>query len=534
MIKTFLTKISRSENIFLYGCIFITLVFLLTRLQYFLYYPVLALSSDSASYCAAAINILEFRLTLFDIRTPGYPLFLSLVWFFSKSVYAMALMQSLLTFISSLFFLWVISRTYKSLTFLFAVTLCGYITSSYFILFESALLTEGVFTSLLIINSGLLILSLKENRTYSWILFSISVGMLIFVRPAALFLFAIIIFLVIFFFINSYKLKFYLSLILPCAILLICLCSYNYFTLKKFTITPFGEANLMGATILYMQPSGDYPAIVNEAIKNTLDSIPRKDISYVKNSSGISKLYHTFNDNFYRQINLIENLMKFDTTLTFVEVQPIIRKISIDAVKNHPGVYAKFFFSNFLFFFNNISRNISYYENLAGVYKRSVIDKKYVDELEPGRWRQVSSDKSDNEKVISFFTAEIENQKHLENVNINDAAEVELKPTILKSVFQLIEKIFIIIFRNILWIILYAVVFILSSYQLIKSRFKNIDALIPFLFCLIYLTKAILVSLVEVSLERYSYTVEYAVYFSLPFFILLLKNSKQKFQQIKL
>jgi hypothetical protein len=290
----------------------------------------------------------------------------------------------------------------------------------------------------------------------------------------------------------------------------------------------------MGATILYMQPSGDYPAIVNEAIKNTLDSIPRKDISYVKNSSGISKLYHTFNDNFYRQINLIENLMKFDTTLTFVEVQPIIRKISIDAVKNHPGVYAKFFFSNFLFFFINISRNISYYENLAGVYKRSVIDKKYVDELEPGRWRQVSSDKSDNEKVISFFTAEIENQKHLENVNINDAAEVELKPTILKSVFQLIEKIFIIIFRNILWIILYAVVFILSSYQLIKSRFKNIDALIPFLFCLIYLTKAILVSLVEVSLERYSYTVEYAVYFSLPFFILLLKNSKQKFQQIKL
>lgn len=290
----------------------------------------------------------------------------------------------------------------------------------------------------------------------------------------------------------------------------------------------------MGATILYMQPSVDYPAIVNEAIKNTLDSIPRKDISYVKNSSGISKLYHTFNDNFYRQINLIENLMKFDTTLTFVEVQPIIRKISIDAVKNHPGVYAKFFFSNFLFFFINISRNISYYENLAGVYKRSVIDKKYVDELEPGRWRQVSSDKSDNEKVISFFTAEIEKQKHLENVNINDAAEVELKPTILKSVFQLIEKIFIIIFRNILWIILYAVVFILSSYQLIKSRFKNIDALIPFLFCLIYLTKAILVSLVEVSLERYSYTVEYAVYFSLPFFILLLKNSKQKFQQIKL
>lgn len=98
-------------------------------------------------------------------------------------------------------------------------------------------------------------------------------------------------------------------------------------TLRLFTITPFGEANLSGVTLLFMEPSPEYPQLVNDAIKNTLDSVPRSDINYVRNSSGISMLYNTFNENFYRQVSLTEILMKADSALNFVAIQPIIRKI---------------------------------------------------------------------------------------------------------------------------------------------------------------------------------------------------------------
>lgn len=528
MIKSLQSNLSNSKHTFLFGALLITLVFLITRLPYLLNYPVLVLSSDSASYCAAAFDIMNFQMPLFDIRTPGYPLFLSFVWMFSKTAYAVSLLQSLFTLSASIFLLWAFSRSYASFTILFAVSICGFISSSYYLLLESSILTEGLFTAMLMVCSGFLVIAIKDNKNYQWMLFSFTSAVLILIRPAGLFLLAVMLCLVVFFLINKYSFRKYVSLILPFSIILIALCTYNFFTLNKFTITPFGEANLMGATLLYMEPSEEYPAFVNEAIKNTLDSIPRKDLNYVRYASGISMLYHTFNENFYRQVNLTENLMHLNPGLTFVDIQPIIRKISLDAIKKNPKVYFKFFASNFLFFFYNIHIELSYFEQLAAVFKRSVVEQKYTKEVGSGRWRQISSDKSDYETVKIFFDEEIARQKDLSNVSYNEKGDVELKPSILKSIFEIYEKIYNLVFRNLLWLVLFGSVLVLSIYKLWKSKFKNIDAFIPLLFCILFLSKALLVSSVEVSLARYSYTVEFVIYLSLPFLFILLKMIPNK------
>ncbi len=63
-----------------YFCIFIYLfVFTFTRFSYFIYYSIPVLSYDSASYCAVALNILDGKFPVLDIRNPGYPMFLSLI-----------------------------------------------------------------------------------------------------------------------------------------------------------------------------------------------------------------------------------------------------------------------------------------------------------------------------------------------------------------------------------------------------------------------------------------------------------------------
>ncbi|MEO8665024.1 MAG: hypothetical protein ABI462_05970 [Ignavibacteria bacterium] len=524
--KLSLGRISGSKNIFLYSSLLVFFVFLITRVQYFLYYPVLVLSSDSASYCAVAFDILNSQTPLFDIRTPGYPLFISLIWMVSKTVYALAIAQSLFTLSVSIFFLWVIEQTYRSLTFLFAISISAFISSTYYLVLEVSLLTEGIFVCMLLLSAGLLILALKKNKISVWAMYSASVSVVIIIRPAGLFLFAVMALIFVYFIVNKYKFKFYLSLFVPFTIIIFSLCFYNYMTLKLFTITPFGEANLSGATILFMEPSPEYPQYVNEAIKNTLDSIPRTEINYVKNASGISQLYHTFNNNFYRQVNLTENLMRADTSLRFVGVQPIVRQISIDAIKSNPKIYAKFVVSNFLFFFNNVKIVMDYYEQLSNILTRTYIDKKYEKELESGRWRQVSNDKSDNEEIKVFFKQETGKQNELEHVKITEDNRIEFRQTFLKSLFEVYENVNNFLFRNYLWLVLFCAVFFISFIKLIKSRFKDVDVFIPFLFTVIYITKAILVSLVEVSLTRYSFTVEFAIYFSLPFLVLLLRKNK--------
>ncbi|MEZ4692186.1 MAG: hypothetical protein R3A12_19315 [Ignavibacteria bacterium] len=141
----------------------------------------------------------------------------------------------------------------------------------------------------------------------------------------------------------------------------------------------------------------------------------------------------------------------------------------------------------------------------------------------------ISSDRSDNEKVAALFmTDEISGQKKLSSVIVNEQGTVVISDGIYKSVYNVFEKFYNLVFRNILWILLlYFAVFGLSIYKLFKSRFNNTDALIPFLLCMTFIFKAILVSLVEVSTFEYSFTVEFVYYFSLPFLLIMLNNSNK-------
>jgi len=519
-------KLSESKYIYIYSASLVTLIFLITRLPYFLNYPVIILSFDSASYVAAALELINFKAPLFDIRTPGYPLFLAIVWSISESIYFSSLIQSFLTLAVSLFFLKVIEKSYRSFTFLFAISLSAYISSSYFLILEPSVLTESLFTTFLILSTSFLISALKKGSNVSWLMFSVSVAVLIMVRPAGLYMVSVILIILIFFRINKYSLKYFLYLLIPFSVLILSLCLYNYVTLNSFTITPFGEANLAGVTILFMEPSESYPEKVNSAIKKTLDSIPRKNISTIKNSYNLSNLYNTFKDDFYRQINFADNLIKNDSTMTYMNIQPIFRKVSVDAIKNNPVIYAKFFICNFYYFFMNIRIPMSYFETLLTTYQKVYLEKNFVKDLESKKWKQLSSDKSFETIVKDFYNEQTGSERSNMGITITGDKKASFNPSILKTIYEYYEVSYNLIFRNILWLLLFFTVAFLSFKRLLKSGFKDINSFLIFLFPVMFISNAILVSLVESSLVRYSYTVEFVIFFSLPFLIILLSDKK--------
>lgn len=511
---------------FFYSCLMVSVIFLITRLPYYIHYPILIISNDTASYLTAAFQLMEHSWPLFDIRTPGYPLFISAVLSLSSELISISLVQSIFTYFSAIFFLIVAFRFYRNRIVYFAIAVCGFISSTIFIILEMSILTEGIFTSLMLVTAGVLMLAVKSEKFSAWIIFSALVALLIYIRPAGLFLIALLVPLMIFFMVNKYPIKYYAGLILPFILIIGSLCLYNYKTLGKFTITPFGEANLAGVTVLFMEPSELYPEFVNTAIQTTLDSIPRREIKNVKSSNNPELLFNTFKDNFHMQMKLVSNLKKSDSSMSYIDVQPYLRQISIDAIKKRPDIYAKFFLCNFYYFLTNIGRSADYRNQLERKYKHVYVDQIYLDQIKSGKWSQISDNQAMIDKVYRFYLQENEKHSLLDGFKIDADNEVTLKPTMLMSVFEFFQKLYDLIFRNLLWLAMFALMLILSIRILIRTKFKDKDALIALTFALIFLLKAILVSMVESSLERYSYTVDFVIYMSLPFALILFQRLK--------
>lgn len=516
-----------TDRKFLYSLLPVIIIFLITRLPYFLYYPVTGISFDTPSYIAVAFDMLDFRLPLFEVRTPGYPFFLFVVWSFSKTILCVSFMQSIITLFTSVFFLYVINKFYNKHIFLFAATVSVYISSAHYLILDTALLTESLFVNLIIITCSFLILSVKRNKPVYWILFSMSAAVVIIVRPAGIFLCGIILLLLIYMLYRKSGLKFYLSVTAPVSFIILSLCFYNYITLGSFTVTPFGESNMSGVAITFMEPSPEYPEYINEAVEEVLSAVPKKDIIYVKTSYGVTKLYDIFLANYAKVINLVDNVKKRNTADNYTLIQRQIRKVYIDAIKKYPLVYFKFFSVNLYRFFTNIRRPENYTAQLEKTYKKVAVDSVFYKRIDQGGWQQISSDESDYAAIKSFYLDDIGRQKNLEYITINSDNSAVLRPTILKSVYELYEFVYNKVFRNIIWLFMFAAAFTLSVYKIFKSRFSDSDALIFFTLGLMFISKAVMVSMVEMSLERYSYTVEFVFYLSLPFLIIMLKDFKK-------
>ena len=509
---------------FLYGSLIIFSVFLLTRIQYYLYYPVVDLSADSASYCAVALKILSFTPPLLDMRTPGYPVFLSFIWILSKNFIVTYLFQSLLTLFSAIFLYRTFCKYYESYTVYFAIAISVFISSTFCLALEFSVLSESLFVCFLLISSSFLIRSIMDSSIANWILFSCSIAALIFIRPVALFFIPVIIFILFYFYINKYNIKFYLCLLFPLCISIVILCTYNYFTIKKFTLSPAGDLSYFACTILFMEESPDYPPEINSAIRTTLDSIPKKEKAYVRDPKELSKLNRIFNDNLFRSWRFVGLVMKENNSLTYMDIRPYLAKITYDAIKRNPEIYGRIIVSNIYQFLGNISDEIYFYSQLERSYKRIYIDKYYVEILKDDHWEQFYSDNTSATEVTDLYNLQTTEYGEFKYVSYEDG-KVIFEDSLLKQVYIQIENFNNFVFRNKIWLLFFLITFFYSSFRVLKSRFKDAVSFTAFIFCMIFIINALFISILGTAISRYSYTVDFIIYLSLPLLFHLMKHS---------
>ncbi|MCK4762869.1 MAG: hypothetical protein KAW12_11800 [Candidatus Aminicenantes bacterium] len=527
--------------------------FLITRLPFFLDYPVLMFDPDYLHYYMVVDQVDKGLFPTFIIRSPGYPLFLKLVFTFFNSNMAVVIIQALLSFLVPLFFIYTIYRVYrqrfKYISLLAAGGLAAFVSSSIHLLSDTTLLTESLYVNSIILFFALLIrgIHLKENLT--WVFCSLSMAAVILIRPSGMFLIVVYLITALFLFLNSRRKKEILSFSLPVILILFLLSAYNYFTIGSFSFSAvYSEHALISFTSTFLETKESYPAEVNEIIEKSKKKIGPKhkkaieypwDITAVEELWNIRKTNRALRRHYNRNRNFIFAsllaLEEKDSHALYLKWRPLLKDMAWTAIKKNPGIYLKYVYVNlFVYFFRNM-KDVDFYEKLKGRYARFLTPHRYYKGfLEKTIMTRVYYKKkyaatlSKSEDFLNAFLKENRRPEKIANLDRykqDGKWQVEIKPTFLQKLHIIYKKTHDFLFRNVLWVLGFFFVLVFSFVRLLKSRFSHSGALILFLLTLSALMHGLIISLSSFSILRYSYSMEFVYYLSLFLLPLILPFS---------
>ena len=275
----------------------ITAVFVATHMQYWVEYPIANYSPDSLTYLAIAFDISSGVRPIFDLRTPGYPLFLYAVLETTDSVLAVILLQQLFMLLSAYVLCIVSFLIRRSLVLVSLVPSLGVVGSQQAQLYELWILPETIYAALLVFVFACLFVGFA-HRSRGWLMLgSCVMGMAILVRPSGLFLVGTYLLVLVAIWLTGFRRGQVVSFAAPLPGILLALCSYNYATIGKFTVSPFGHANLAGATATFWREVPGFPESVNLAIRQSQEDISPEDRNALRsdwNPYKLSEVYERY------------------------------------------------------------------------------------------------------------------------------------------------------------------------------------------------------------------------------------------------
>lgn len=524
------------KNKLLYISFFIfVLFFCITRLPFFLYDSIYLLSPDYQHYYMIVDQINKGFMPTFNIRTPGYPLFLALMFIFFKSNLAVIVAQNLLTLFCSLYFIFAVSKTvsrkFKYLPVLAAVGLGAFVSLSVHLCLDTALATESLYINMIIVFFGSLFLALfKHNRRY-WILSGFSMAMVILIRPSGLFLVPLFLAIVVFALINAYPKKIILIFSASFTVPLLLLCLYNYFSIGSFSISTFTEHALISFTSPFLEKDPFYSTEANLAIEKSLNRLSPHKKNIIKNSWNTRQLGFILHRHYNRNRRIIFQTLKSledeDTDNLYMKWRPVLKEIALDAIFKKPLIYAKFLYANIVQYFFK-KRNIHFYNRLQERYRSTLLLKQRY--LRFYKYRAGDSLRLyyKNDYIQTIKTEFVRDllKEYWKLKSLTDHQRERVKNKILKLHFlQKLHRDFLkvhqFLFHNKFWIFFFFAAFITSCIRLFTTRLRHRGTFLFFLLTAAALLHGVIISMSSFSDARLSYPLDFIYYFSLLLFPLI-------------
>ncbi len=474
-------------------------VFLVTRLPFFWYYPRVDLSQDSGSYLDIVDTMRQGRWPHFVFRTPGYPLF---VWVITSCVdrwLVVILVQNLLSLLASLCLVYAVYRCWRVLALPAALAMCGFLGSSQVLIYDISLLSDSLYTSTVILAVALLFLAFGSNRPIFFSLASACMAFAILVRPAGMY-FAVIYAAVAGYLLwNRYRRDATLGFLVPFPAVLLSLCAYNSLTIGRFTVSPFAEANLAGATALFWEPDPRLPEQANTALKGLQESyrkmgITQEDIDTVRTSWDPDRLFAIYAKAYNRLIWSAGWGSGTRFGGNYLQSRTYIRDVSLIAIRRHPDLYAKYVWVNMVMFFEGIGYKFDIYSSLTYRARGQLPSDARAYELEVGG----------DSRAPSGGTP----------VHAAEGTGVPALERCLRGLLQAWQSFHGAVYQSVLWTWAYFVVLALSAAQLLRSGGRHLGAFLLLALTLVPLGASLVVCLVETATDRYSYPTQFVCYLS--------------------
>lgn len=530
-------------------------MFSITRLPFFLYYPVVDLDGDSPYYYMNVDQIDKGMWPSFTIRTPGYPIFLKFVFlFFNKNISLIAI-QNILSLLTSLFFIYVIhnvySKRFKFLPLLASIGMGAFISSSIHLISDTSYMTESLYVNFLVLFFALFILAVHSKTKITWILCSICMAAVILIRPSALF-FILVFFIIIFFlFINSYKKKAVFIFAIPFIVILFLMSLYNYITIGSFSVSTFTENALISFTSTFLEKSQMYPPGVNEAIEKCQNRIKPAHKDIIENSWNYEKLSRVLKRYYNRNRKLVFSTLitheKEDSFSLYMKWRPILRKIALNSILIRPKICIKYIYSNLFTIFFHSMGDVDFYHVLKRRYLKALNYKKYFT-LSILNWDilrykahplQLYSKKEYGSTITKdfpkSFLKEYWDPKVFLKIKIKKIKRREawMVPTFLQRVHQNFQALHRFLFRNNFWIFIFLFTLIFSFIRLLRSRFHHKNAFILFIMTLSALLHGVVVATAALPILRLIFPMNFVYYLSLFLLPIIIDFDSNWFSKIK-
>ena len=460
--------------------------FLISRLPYFMFFPIVGFNPDTAVYFTAIEGLSYGELPKFGVVPPIYPLFLWFVGLFSNNLITIVYIQTIISFLSAILFLIISYKYLPKLTILFSIGFSVFFMSSHSIIFDSTLLTESLYTSILINICSLFIWAIFLNKRIAWIMLSICLSLPLFIRPTGFVSFSFLIIIFFYFYFTKQKRVKYLNLTIPFLIVILLGMFYTYITL--------GE--LIPGRIMSYIPS-----------KN----ITKYDLA-IKSYQGVTPPYTREE---WNQTIIKENYIfyKNDSLLATSE------KFKIYKSKH----------MRFLVFLNAISYESRsfYYDEIYKRYKDFYTDSFMKKTFHNNPFNIAPFSNSFKRLMFKNYYEKLPDDNFYNTCDIVNNPKAKMKNYIIFQIYDFYYKyINLSFFRNKLWILLSGITFLLASFKLFKSRFQDKIAFIAFFICCVLYFSAFLMLFTSENTGswRYVYPTEFIYYISsafLPYFISL-------------
>ena len=501
---------------FRFSALLLLTVVLITRLPFFVHYPLVGLSSDTNGYMSLVDTVRHGQWPQFIIRTPGYPFLVWLVTAFTDRWVSVILVQCLISLGAGLCLIYAVYRFKRNLVLPAALAMCAFLGGAQSLTYDTMGLPESIYTSALLFTVAALLMAFSQPRPCYFALLSASMAVVILIRPSGMFLLVVYFLILAFLLWNRFPTRAVVNFIVPLPAILLALCTYNYFTIQAFTVSPYGEANFAGATALYWETDPSLPPFVNEALKELPASYKRsgisdRDLQIMRTSWDIRMVYDVFS-RAYNPMMHDENWgygTKFNHG-SYLEVRRYVRAACLVAIRRHPDLYLKFFWVNLVTFFEGIDYRFDF---------DAILDLRARQNYLGGKIREY-----DTRYIKEYGGATPPAGVFIAGTGAN--AEVTLSLPVLHRIQLAWQSLHVRVFEKIFWVWIYLFVLALSAVELVRSRGRNIGAFILLMLTLMFLGAGMVVCLVEEAMDRYSYPVQFIYYLSIALLPLIWTTMK--------